>query len=282
MYYAIITLSVIMFGVQFLFNNKFQKESGSGAASTFVFSFLSSIVGLVCLLVINKFQFGFTPFTFIMASVAAINTLLYTFCSLKAFEHINLSLYSLFAMLGGMALPFFTGIVFYNEPLTLQKAICLALITVALVLTVERGEKKKGTLYYAGVFILNGMSGVISKAFQSGTYEKCNEAVFSIWMALVTAVVSGVILLFMRKSLTLPNKKAVMWSVGYGILNKVANYFLLIALAVLPASVQYPFVTGGTMVVSTVISALCGQKPSKKEIIAVALSFVGIIILILE
>lgn len=282
MYYAIITISVIMFGVQFLFNDKYQKEAGSGVAPTFVFSFLSSVVGLFCLLVINKFEFGFTPFTLIMASIAAINLLLYTFCSLKAFEHINLSLYSIFAMLGGMVLPFFAGIIFYDEPLTIQKAGCLLLITLALVFTAEKGEKKKGIIYYAGVFVLNGMAGVISKAFQSAPYEKCNAAVFSIWMAIVGAVISGAVLIFMRKSIVKPNKKAVLCTVGYGVLNKIANYLLLVALAVLPASVQYPFVTGGTMVVSTVISALCGQKPSKKEIFAVALSFAGIIVLIME
>ncbi len=282
MYYVIITLSVIMFGVQFLFNDKYQKESGSGLAATFIFSFLSSVVGLICLLVINRFQFGFTPFTVLMATVAAVNSILYTFCSLKAFEHINLSLYSLFAMLGGMVLPFFAGIIFYDEPLTLPKVICLALITLALAFTVKKGEKKNGFIYYAGVFVLNGMSGVISKAFQSAPYEKCNAAVFSIWMALATAFISAVILVVIRKNVKLPNIKAVLYTVGYGGLNKIANYLLLLALAVLPASVQYPFVTGGTMAVSTVISALCGQKPSRKEVFAVALSFAGIIILVLE
>ena len=49
---------------------------------------------------------------------------------------------------------------------------------------------------------------------------------------------------------------------------------------VLPASVQYPFVTGGTMIVSTVISFLLGQKPSKREIFAIALSFLGILALV--
>jgi drug/metabolite transporter (DMT)-like permease len=48
----------------------------------------------------------------------------------------------------------------------------------------------------------------------------------------------------------------------------------------LPASAQYPFVTGGTMIVSTVISLFTDKKPSKKEIIAVALSFIGIVLLI--
>lgn len=281
MYYAIITFSVILFGIQFLLNNNYQKESGSGIGATFIFSLLNSIIGLICLLIVNRFQFEFNAFTVLMASLAAINSIAYTFCSLKAFEHINLSLFSLFTMLGGMVLPFLLGIFFYNEPFTIGKAVCLILITAALVLTIERGEKKNGAVYYAGVFILNGMSGVISKIFQSAPYEKSNEAVYSIWMALATAVISAVILLIIRKKLQKPSKKAVFFTIGYGAVHRIANYLLLLSLAVLPASVQYPFVTGGVMIVSTIISALCHQKPSKKEITAVTLAFVGILALVL-
>ena len=54
----------------------------------------------------------------------------------------------------------------------------------------------------------------------------------------------------------------------------------LITLAVLPASVQYPFVTGGTMVVSCVISVLRRQRPTWREWTSVLLSFAGILILV--
>jgi drug/metabolite transporter (DMT)-like permease len=47
----------------------------------------------------------------------------------------------------------------------------------------------------------------------------------------------------------------------------------------LPASAQYPFVTGGTMIVSTAISMFTDKKPNKKEIFAVLLAFVGLILL---
>ena len=281
MYYGLLTLSVILFGIQFLFNKQYQQQSGSGIGATFIFTFLSSLVGAVCLLIINQFRLGFTPFTLLMATLAAINSILYSFCSLKAFEHINLSLYSLFAMLGGMLLPFFVGIVFYDEPITYANIICVIFIGVALFFTFEKGEKKKGYLYYAGVFVLNGMSGVLSKMFQSIQAEKSDSASYSIWIALNTMIISGIILLIIRKKLEKPNKKAVLYTAGYGSINTVANYMLLLALAVLPASVQYPFVTGGVMIVSTVISILCKQTPSKKEIAAVALSFVGVLVLVI-
>lgn len=283
MYYGIITISVIMFGIQFLFNNKYQEEAGNDTAATFIFTFYSSLVGLVCLLAINKFQIDATPFTLIMGLASSLNILAYNYCSLKAFEHINLSLYSLFAMLGGMVLPFIVGIAFYGEPLTIGNSICLVLITIALLITVGKGDKHKkiATLYYAGVFVLNGMAGVISKIYASSDFEKCNEAVYSIWAAFFGALTAGIVLLVMRKKLPKTSKKAYLYTAGYGAINKLANYLLLIALAVLPASVQYPFVTGGVMIVSTAISLITGQKPSKKELIAVALSFIGILALVI-
>ena len=279
-YYGLISAAVILFGITFFFNARYQKESGSGIGATFIFSFINSVAGLVCLLIINGFKLEFTPFTLLMAALTAINGIVYIFCSLKAFEHINLSLYSIFAMLGGMLLPFVVGILFYNEPLTLGKGIALAVIIAALAFTVKPGEKKKGTIYYVGVFVLNGMSGVLSKMFQSAPYEKTNAASYSIWSALVGAIISACVIICIRKSVKRPNIKAVSLATGFGAINKVANYMLLIALAVLPASVQYPFVTGGTMIVSTVISLITRQKPSWRELVSVGLSFAGVLILV--
>ncbi len=283
MYYTLLTVSVVLFGVQFLFNDRYEKEAGNNTAATFLFTFISSLSGLLCLLVINKFQIDATPFTLIMAFLTSANIIAYNFCSLKAIEHINLSLYSLFAMLGGMVLPFVTGIIFYDEPLTIGNSVCLILISIALALTVGKGNKKNklATLYYAGVFILNGMAGVLSKIYASGNYDKCNEAVYSIWAAFFGVLSAGAVLFILRRKLPKISTKAYLFSTGYGVINKFANYLLLIALAFLPASVQYPFVTGGVMIVSTIISLLCGQKPSKKELGAVALSFVGIMALVL-
>ncbi|MBR2432837.1 MAG: hypothetical protein IKB23_07970, partial [Clostridia bacterium] len=64
-----------------------------------------------------------------------------------------------------------------------------------------------------------------------------------------------------------------------GITNRVANFLLVIALAHVDASVQYPMVTGGVMIVSTLICFFGKNKPSKKEILSVILAFVGMLAL---
>ncbi len=280
-YYGIVTLSVIMFAVQFFFSDRYEKECGSGADATFVYSLLSALAGIICLLFVCKFKVEATLFTILCASAAAVNMILFSFCSLKALGKINLSLYSLFSMLGGMMLPFILGIVFYNEGITVAKIVCVILVTLALILTVKKGEGKNGFIYYAGILVLNGMSGVISKFFDSAKFEKTSAASYSLWIAILTVVFSAIVLCFMRKKVKKPTFKAVTFSFGGGALNQIANFLLLIALAVLPASVQYPFITGGVIITSTVISIIMGQKPTKKEIFAIVLSFAGVLALVI-
>lgn len=280
-YYGIITLSVVMFGVQFLISDRYEKAMGNSAASVFTLSLLSSLAGLACLFVINRFRLEFSRFTVLVAVLAAVNILLFSLCSLRALSRIDLSLYSLFSMLGGMMLPFLAGLVFYREPMTPGKAVCVVLVVSALLLTIDPRGKRGGTVYYCGVFVFNGMSGVLSKFFESAPFAKTSAAGYSMWISAITALFSMIGLILFRSKPKKLSLRALVLALCSGSMGQVANYLLLIALAVLPASVQYPFVTGGVMIVSTLLAAFTGQKPSKTEIFTVGLSFLGILALVL-
>ena len=295
-YYALILLSVAMFGGGFALQDVYRKKRGSGLKISMESALIGALAGLVVLLIVNGFSFEITGFTLLMAFLSAVNGIAFTFCAFKSLDYINLSLFSLFSMLGGMALPFFQGIIFYNEGITLAKCLCVAFICAALALTVEKGDKKKGAIFYIGIFVLNGMGGVLSKIFTASTLPKVSAAGYSIWIALCTVVLSGIawaILACADKRKTIqseeleikPTKKLIWQSYGvgalYGAINKIANFFLVIALAHVDASVQYPMVTGGTMIVSTIICFFGEKKPSKKEMISVLLAFIGMLLLFL-
>ncbi len=280
MYYGIVSAAVVMFGFQFFFNQKYEAETGNGKKASMWFILLSNAVGFVILLAMNKFRLEFTPFTLICSFIAAVNMLLYNICSMKALGRINLSLYSLFSMLGGMALPFCAGIFFFDEEFTVGKIICLITVVAALLLNVKKEENKGGFIYYAGIFVFNGMSGVISKFFQALPYEKTSETAYSVWSAFLTVVFASAAIIFMYKDKTKPNLKSLLWSSGYGVLNKIGNLLLLISLVHLPVSVQYPMITGGVMIVSTLLSYFTPKKPGKRELFSVILSFAGIMALI--
>lgn len=297
LYYSFLVISVVMFGCGFALQDLFRKQRGDNLKISMESAFIASITGIIVLFIINIINgivLEFTWFTFIVALVSAINVIAFTFFTFKALEYINLSLYSLFSMLGGMALPFFQGIIFYGEGFTVAKGICVALICASLLCTFEKGENKKGALFCIGIFIFNGMSGVITKIFTATDLPKTSAETYNIWISLLTLAMSGIawaILSYLEKRknkdavIEKPTKKLLWQSYGvmslYGILNRVGGLLLVLALAHVDASVQYPMVTGGTIIVCTIISLLSRKKPSKKELVSVALAVISMLALFL-
>ena len=280
MYYSLVIVAVVLFGGCFALNDAYQKLRSSNLAESMALGFIGSVAGLAILLPMGGFKPQFTLFTLLIALLSALNGMAYTFCSLKALERVNLSLYSLFAMLGGMLLPFLQGIIFYGEKITLAKIICLLLIGGALALSVSKEQRKGGFLWYAGIFVLNGMSGVLSKIFTASTFAKTSAEWFSIWGALLSALLSGILwLILSRKDWKPYSWKAFGIAFANGGINRFANFLLVIALVHLDASIQYPMITGGVIIVSTVICFFRKEKPKAKELLAVALSFIGLLIL---
>lgn len=282
MYYLVISAAVTLFAFSFLFNQRYENNCGNSLKSALIFSLGANIVAALVLFAINGFKAEFTVFTFIVATVAALNSIIYSVCSIKALGKINLSLYSVFAMLGGMALPFFAGILFFNEDFTAAKAVCFIAVASSLFFTVKKGENKNGgTLYYVAVFICNGMSGVLAKFFQTSPFQKTGNTSYSLLIAVMTALISAVITLFLRNQKIQFAKKAAADIMIFGTFSSVGNLLLLISLEHLPASAQYPFVTGGVMIISTVICFFTKNKPSKRELISVAVAFAGILALVI-
>lgn len=280
MYYALIFLSVIMFGGGFALNDVYRKLRGSNLKISMEASFIGSLAGIVFLLIFNGFNFELTPFTAIMATLASLNGLAFTFCTFKALDSVNLSLFSLFSMLGGMLLPFLQGIIFYREGVTLAKITAIILIFAALALTVDKSNKNGGLIYCIGIFIFNGMSGVLTKLYNELPFPKASAAGYSIWMAIFTLVISGITWYILHtqtkekseKPLTL---KACAVTAASGGINKVANFLLVLALMHVETSVQYPAVTGGVIIVSTLICFFGERKPTRRELISVAIAFLG-------
>ena len=282
MYYGLIMLSVIIFSGCFAFKKIYRKVRGGSIQATLEFSFAGGIASIIFLTILNGLKFEFTPFTLVMALLKALNGFGFSYCSLKALGRINLSLYSLFSMLGGMVLPFLQGIIFYGEGITAGKLTCFALISVSLLLSFEKGEKKKGLIFYAGIFTLNGMSGVLTKIFTSSDFEKTSPEAFQVLISVCSVVISGILLLTVyRKSLfeSKPSIKLLSACAASNIMNKLGNLWLVIALMHVDASVQYPMVTGGTIIVSTLIAFFGKNKPSKKELLSVMIAFAGLLAL---
>ena len=131
----------------------------------------------------------YTVFVF-MAAIYSIAAMTAAFFSLKALSAVNLSIFSIFIMLGGMALPFLCGVVFFGEALTGEKLICFAMMAAAMILTYEKGDSTlKGIFLCMGVFIANGAFGVISKIHQSSQLPAADSRSFLMLCSIITVPV---------------------------------------------------------------------------------------------
>lgn len=280
MYYAFLIAAVVLFSFQFLFHQQFENACGSSISASMLFSLYSSVGGFIILFAINGFQLSFSFYSFIIAILYAAVGLLYTGAGMKAFGEVNLSAYSVFAMLGGMLLPSLYGILFCNEPFGCVKALCFTLIGIAMLLGIDFKQKSGKKRYYVAVFILNGMTGVISVIHQQNL-SAVDSFSFLMLTRIITAIIALPFCLALPQVFHKTTGKALVCSFGYTAFCGIGNLLVLLALKHLPASVQYPIITGGVMVVSMLISWMRKEKIGRKAVISTAIAFLSTFLIIL-
>lgn len=280
--YSLLVAATVLFTVQFLFQQQYRKSHGAGLEAMLNFSFCTGCIGCLLMLVLNGFHLRITAFAVGMAIAYSVSSLLNVYFALKAFTTANLSVFSVFSMLGGMLLPFALGIAFYGEPLTVSKVLCCALIAGAVLLTIEKGERKSGGLRYCfGVFFFNGMSGVLSKIHQSNALQATDSYSFMALANLGNVLLCLALLLAVCKTHPQLKGREPLFVSGYAVCCAIGNLFCLIALTVLPASVQYPIITGGVIVGATIVSLLKKERPSHRNLAAAGVAFLASVLIAL-
>ena len=292
--YVFIILAVACFAAQFAFTKLYEGEAGQTATSSLVMLVGTSLVGALIFFCAGGFSVSFSPISTLWAAIFAVIMIPYYMIGIKVLSLGSLAIYSMFMMLGGMIVPFFYGIIFLNEEISVGKAIGTVLLTIFIVLQAlcqkSSDEEAKGGNKYLFfilciiIFFINGMTGVIAKA-HSISVGAVDEASFTATYCAMTAVFSLAILLLsclksgrekarVVKSALKIKPIAIMVLLGaaaYG-----GNFLQLLAADKVPASVQFPLVSGGVIVLSALVSLLFfKEKISKKEWISVAGAFVS-------
>lgn len=274
-YYLMIIAATFLFSTQFVLNNGYRKESSNTWNSSLKFSLYTAITGLIALIIVNKMHFEFSVFSMTVAVVYALTCIALSYSSIKAFTYANLSVYSVFAMIGGMVLPFVYGIM-CGEEFKLIRVVCCVLIAICVTMSINKSEHSgKAIKYYMAVFFLNGFVGVISKFHQSYSELCVDSGSFMMMTKMVTIILASLLLLAEKKRNFYVTKKALVYSALYSVVNSIGNLMLLVALLHIPASVQYPVVTGGTIVFSTLFVIAKREKLTKREIGAAVIAFVA-------
>ncbi len=290
MEYFLITLSTVCVAGQFVFNKFYQKYVVKNTDALLWMPILTGGIAVVLFLCLNKFTLTYGSFSFIIASAEALVLTLCMLCSIFVVKFGSVAVFTVFIMLGGMLLPFVYGLLFLQEKLSIAKAIGMLILILSLFLSVKpeqkavKKEKPSAVFYFLclAVFVLNGGVSIFSKVHQINA-AAVPTLDYMIWLYLMQFAISlvcfGVYRLFFKRKakaaaseeLTLQNdseihtdkitdaKKQILLAFciccGYVLFSGCGYLLQLNAAKELDASLLYPFITGGSVLFST-ISAL--------------------------
>ena len=288
--YLLIITATILFSIQFLFTKKYQLSVGEGSDSAFFHRAVSPLLLIFLLLVYNGFKIEFSLFSTLMAVAQALVMVLLSIITMKALSRGSVYNYSLYLLSGGMVIPVIYGAL-TGDNFGIWKIFSIVVILLCVALKYNPKEKVKKSTYFLffGVFLLNGLAGVIATAHQQNFFnaKTVSSVGFSILTSVLSCVFGGIAFLINRKSLETkpPIKKyfkGAVWALIDGFINGTANLLLLIALLKTQPSNQYPIVTGGSIFLSALLGyVVYKEKLSKKGLAIMVLAIIGSILIVL-
>ncbi len=267
-------------------SKKYQQWRGVSSKAAYFSIVVSGIQCIILFFCLNNFILNVTPFSLIMAVLMNIFVITYSLLGRFIIKNGTLALYSLFLMTGGMVVPYVWGLIFLDESFSILRTIGLFLIILAVSISnkIEKNTNFKFILLCFSVFLLNGFVSVVSKVHQiENTYKTVGTNDFILLGAIFRTVIVGIMFLFQIKkheptfdnSNVKLNKVFLLLALST-ILSNGASFLLLQGAKNVPATVLYPFNTGGTIICTTLFGILIYKENlSKNEIIGIIICFIG-------
>ena len=281
--YGLITLAAVLLTVDFVLQKQYQQKAGASSRAVLFFNAVNGLFTAVVFFAINGFKIEFSPFSVGMAAVMSMLALLYSLTGFRILAKGGVGLYSLFLMTGGMTVPYIFGLLFLNEPVSIFRILGLICIIGAIVLA-NGGEGSKNRsvlLLCAAVFFLNGFVSVVSKLHQiDQTHAPVSAAAFVFWSGVAKCIMCTFALFMGKKGAEtekLPARPDVLGIIlASALVGGISYLCQLIGAKDLPASVLYPFVTGGSIVLSDLVGIfLYKEKTDLRKQIGIAVCFAG-------
>lgn len=300
-YYVLVLISVFALAVNFSINKIYQNRVGSGSRMVSLFNIVASSAMVVIFFVLNGLMNGFdsfavTPFSLLMSAAMALLCGGYSLIGFKIISLGNIAVYTLFLMLGGMTIPYFFGLIYLNEEFSLIRLLGLVLMAVSIVLSGldGSGKQKKGdktaTLFFIlciTVFFLNGFTSITSKVHQLEQYADVavTPQIFVLLTAFFRVLFFSIVYLCirLRERHLQPGEPPATLKLSPGVLGLMlgsaaiegAAFMLqLIGAVHLPATVLYPLITGGVIILTALAGRiLFQQKLSRRAVIGILLCF---------
>lgn len=313
MYYAMLIGASFLFGSQFMVTKAFEKNNGKTVCASLSFSLLYSLFAGVIFFIIKLISsgtvFNLNPFSLCMAFGLSLVNILSSAIGIKTLALGDIAVYSLFLMLGGMIVPFFAGIVFLKESVSVCNLIGVAIMIIALCLPVFFGKKsknageaqtdgdtkKKTSVFFyvlcVFLFILNGLSSTLSKfnSVREGAALGAEFTFYTYGIQFVISLAAFALTTASGKSDKTQNEEkqpvilfrpvAIGCGAAFGAVNGTAFLMSSVAAEHVVAVAQYPLITGATILFSSLLAFLFyREKPTALQLVQIVISLAATIL----
>lgn len=272
--------TLVCLSMQSVFRKIYAGRTGGGGVYTY-----TVIAGAGTLLFFIATSKGFVWDARIIpyAVIFAISYIVAGVFGLKAIATGSLSLTSLVTNCS-LILPTFYGLIFLSEESSVFLYAGIILLIAALVMVNKTGETTpvtgKWLLFVSVAFIGNGMCSISQKAQQDAFAGAGKNELMIIALAIVVVVNFVFVLLTERKNLVSYVKKGWLNGLLGGAFNGVVNLFVMFLVGRLPASVVFPLISGGGIVLTYIISRVFyKEKLSRQQTIGFMLGIASIVLL---
>ena len=285
MNYIMLVLAALLLAFDFSINKLYQRRAGTGLLAGLGFNALLGLFSAVIFFAASGFEISFSVYSLIMAAFFSLLVMAYNIIGFRIMKNGSIAIYTLFLMTGGMLVPYVWGIAFLDEGFVLLRMVGIIIIVFAVVLS-NIGRTKINMLQIAmciSVFVLNGFTSVTSKLHQiEATYEAVETIDFVVLTGVCKFIISGIAYIIVKAC---GNSEKGNGKIGFGgylliassaVISGVSFFLQLLGAVNLPATVLYPILTGGTMILSALAGVvLFRDKLTKNNVIGLIFCFVG-------
>ena len=289
MEYALIILSTVLFGGQFIALNAYQDKNGKAFRSVLLFCLLFSLIGMFLFSCLRGFNIGFSLYTLLYSGIAALLQMILQFAGIKALSKGRVEVYTLFNVGGSMSVAYIFGITYFSEEIKVSHIIGLVLIILCLFIPMIFDKKEKSKfnwIFYILCFIVflsNGFFGVVNKIhIVSGNGLSIYEYMFYMYMWLATISLLPLSISLFKKDngfKDMIKPYPILFALLYGLLNSGGMAMQYAFADKIPASILFPLSNGGCIVFGLIIGCIAyRKKPKLQDIIQVLVAISGMIL----
>lgn len=292
-YYSLYIFTVLLNGLNsFYLYKKYQLTAGTSLWANTVYLVINGIVSAIfpaILLLIRNEPLQFSAYSLMAALAIVICSALGTILHMKAYALGKIATVSILSTVGNILFSCAWGILVLRESLSAAESIAIGimLLSTVLIRSEQRNSNKKGTLWFyltvLAMILVGSAVSILNKQHQVELrFAKVDTLSFSVWVALIrTVLFSGVALALLlrhvKPAVSFP-KSVYGYATASSLISGGCYIITLFTSTLLPIVITSPLSTGLNILLCSLLPWIFyRERLSKKQLLGVVLSFIGVI-----